>query len=94
MVRFDLVVASLHFDSISRNLKNYGDRWQSRSCEVVPPREAPSQKFPCQYIPLNETGETVTSLYSYGTQEELEEAVAQWLRATIGWLEKGLARAA
>lgn len=78
---------------------NYGDRWRSRSCEecaltrFVPPSEARSQKFPCQYIPLNEAGETVASLYSYGTQEELEEAVAQWLRATIAWLEKGLARA-
>jgi len=43
---------------------------------------------------LNEAGETVASLYRYGTQEELEEAVAQWLGATIAWLEKGLARAA
>jgi len=47
-----------------------------------------NKRAPCRYIPLNEQGETVSSLYRTGTQEELEEAVAGWLVATIDRLEE------
>jgi hypothetical protein len=45
-------------------------------------------KIACRYIPLNERGETIDSFYRSGTQEELESAVAQWLKTTIARLER------
>ena len=44
------------------------------------------QASPCQFIPLNEKGETVNSLQ--GDQERTEVAVKQWLRATIDRLRQ------
>jgi hypothetical protein len=52
------------------------------------PENAQSRKVPCRYIPLNENGETVDSVYRTGTQEELEAAVMQWLKSTIERLER------
>jgi len=52
------------------------------------PAECRSEVAPCQHIPLNDAGETVDSLYRTGTQEELEEALGSWLRATIKKLEE------
>jgi len=51
------------------------------------PLDLRRKKIPCRYIPLDEQGETVDSFYSSGTQEELERAVAQWLKTTIARLE-------
>jgi hypothetical protein len=55
--------------------------------QLVPP-ERRSEKFPCQHIPLNALGETLDSLYRYCDQQEVEETVRSWLRATIGQLEE------
>ncbi len=54
--------------------------------QLVPP-EARSTKIPCRHIPLTKEGETLDSIYRYGTQQEIEEAVGNWLRATIKSLE-------
>lgn len=54
---------------------------------LVPP-ELRSADLPCRHIPLNATGETLDSLYRYGTQCETEETVGEWLRATIERLEE------
>lgn len=51
------------------------------------PSECCSEPVPCHHIPLNEARETVDSLYRTGTQEELEEALGNWLTATIKSLE-------
>ena len=51
------------------------------------PEDLRSEKTPCRFIPLNEQGETIDSFYRTGTQEELEAAVAQWLKTTIDRLE-------
>ena len=48
-------------------------------------RKKPS---PCRYIPLNEIGETVDSLYRTGTQEQLEATVVAWLKDTIARLQQ------
>lgn len=56
------------------------------------PLDLRSRKIPCRYIPLSEQGETVDFFYSYGTQEELETAVARWLKTTIARLEGEEAR--
>lgn len=56
------------------------------------PSECCSQPVPCHHIRLNEAGETVDSLCRTGTQEELEEALRNWLTATITKLEEMPAR--
>jgi hypothetical protein len=53
------------------------------------PEDLRSEKIPCRYIPLSEHGETIDSFYRSGTQEELQAAVAQWLKTMIARLERG-----
>jgi hypothetical protein len=52
------------------------------------PNENREDKFACRHIPLGPSGETLDSLYRYGDQHEVEEAVSNWLRATISQLEE------
>lgn len=67
---------------------NYNRPGDPRPCsecvlfQLVPP-ECRKEKIPCRHIPLDEQGETIDSLHHWGTQEEIETAVAKWLRATI-----------
>jgi hypothetical protein len=55
--------------------------------QLVPP-EHRSEKIPCRHIPFNASGETLDSLYHYSDQNEIEETVEGWLRATIRRLEE------
>ena len=43
---------------------------------------------PCWHISLNESGETLDSLYRYDDETQIEETVSGWLRATINQLEE------
>jgi hypothetical protein len=52
------------------------------------PEELRDKSVPCEYIALNESGETIDSLYRTGTQEELETAIAHWLKTTVARLER------
>ena len=52
------------------------------------PEDRRDKKIPCRYIPLSENGETIDSFYRTGTQEEMEAAVARWLKSTITRLEQ------
>jgi len=52
------------------------------------PREFWDQKSPCRLIPLTDRGETVDFFNRYGTQMELEDALAGWLRKQIAELEQ------
>lgn len=38
---------------------------------------------PCRHIPLNHAGETLQSMYSTDTNEEIEAAIRKWLVSTI-----------
>jgi len=55
--------------------------------QLVPP-ECRSEKIPCRHIPFNTSGETLDSLHRYSNQQETEETVGGWLRATIQRLEE------
>jgi outer membrane murein-binding lipoprotein Lpp len=55
--------------------------------QLVPPARREEQ-IPCRFIPLDEVGTTVASLYNTATQDELEVEVRNWLRAAIARLEK------
>jgi hypothetical protein len=46
------------------------------------------EQAPCRHIRLNDEGETLDSLYRTATEEEVEAAVAKWLKAEIRVLEK------
>jgi hypothetical protein len=60
--------------------------------QLVPP-EHRSEKIPCRHIPFNVFGETLDSLYRYNNQQEIEETVGSWLKATIQRLEEERAAA-
>jgi hypothetical protein len=45
------------------------------------------EDIPCRFIPLTADGQTVEDLYRTGSQAELEEALASWLRAQIVRIE-------
>jgi hypothetical protein len=52
------------------------------------PEERRSAKIPCRHILFNAAGQTLDSLYAYGTQQEIEEALDGWLRTNIQQLEE------
>jgi hypothetical protein len=47
-----------------------------------------SESVPCRFIPLTQNGQTVENLYRTGSQAEMEEALATWLRAQIARIEQ------
>ncbi|MGB7846563.1 MAG: hypothetical protein WBL63_13175 [Candidatus Acidiferrum sp.] len=53
------------------------------------PKDRRESHFPCRHIQLTERGETVNSFYEWGTEEELETALREWLRQAIRELETG-----
>src|ERR1700730_2942492 len=74
---------------------NYDSRENPGPCtdcvlmQLVPP-ERRSEKIPCRHIPfdVSGSGETLDSLYRCSDQNEIEETVGSWLRATIRRLEE------
>lgn len=58
------------------------------------PGDLQSENSPCRFIPLNKAGQTIDYFYRYGTQLELEEAVAAWLRTQIARIEQQIATGA
>jgi hypothetical protein len=82
----------------SRTCMNYDCRENPGSCsdcvlmQLVPP-ESRCEKIPCRHIPFNASGETLDSLHRYSAQNEIEETVGGWLRATIQRLEEERAAA-
>jgi len=72
------------------NFNSKENRLPCSECVLMPlvPPEQRSQEIPCHHIPFNEFGETLYSLYRNNTQEEIEETVEEWLKATIERLEE------
>jgi hypothetical protein len=80
----------------SPSCPNLGDPARTHPCSECRlikfvPRELRSESSPRRFIPLNEQGETIDYFYRYGTQIELEEAFAGWLRGQIAQIEERLA---
>lgn len=77
---------------------NYKDRTRPHPCnecgliQFVPP-ELRGRDVPCRFIPLNQEGQTVDTLYRTGTQIEMEEALHSWLCQEISRIEEQRARA-
>jgi hypothetical protein len=78
-------------DSVScLNSGNPARTYPCSECQLMKfvPGELQSETSPCRFIPLNEKGETIDYFYRCGTQVELEEALAGWLRAQIARIEQ------
>jgi len=81
---------SIFQDSLS--CLNFGEPERVHPCseclliDFVPPGEREAE-VPCHHIQLNALGETVDSVNRYDNQQELEEKVKEWLRATIQRIE-------
>lgn len=71
---------------------NFGEPERVHPCseclliDFVPPQDREAE-IPCHHIPLNVKGETVDSVNRYDNQQELEEKLKEWLRATIRRIE-------
>ena len=71
---------------------NFNDPTRSHPCSKClllqfVPVERRTEELPCWFIPLTAMGETVKYYANCGTQLELEEALAAWLRDTIKSIE-------
>ncbi len=78
---------------------NFGDPAHTLPCSECllidfVPAELRDQVSPCRLIPLTSKGETADYYYRCGTQLELEEALAGWLREQINRIEEQRERAA
>src|ERR1017187_7121585 len=72
------------------NYETTGDRVPCSACALM--QLVPSNRrfatHPCWHISLNESGETLDSLYRHSDRSQIEEAVSSWLRAVIHQLEE------
>jgi len=71
---------------------NFLDSSRPHPCSECPltqlvPLEFRGQDVSCRFIPLNDEGRTIDSLYCTGTPEEMEEALRDWLRREISRIE-------
>jgi hypothetical protein len=77
---------------------NFDDAARPHPCaecplmEFVPPQFR-AESAPCRFIALTEAGETIDHFYQSGTQMELEEALACWLRKQIEQMTRQQANA-
>jgi hypothetical protein len=51
------------------------------------PEQDRERQAPCNHIRLNESGETIGTLYRSASQPEMEETFRAWLKTTIARLE-------
>ncbi len=71
---------------------NFCDPAHSQPCEsclleqFVPDGQK-NESVPCRFIPLTKDGKTIEDLYRTGSQSEMEEALAMWLRTQIQKIE-------
>lgn len=71
---------------------NFNDTTHSVACkdcslmQLVPLRHH-YRAVPCRYIPLTEAGETLDTLYRWGTMDDLNLIFRRWLVQTIAHLE-------
>ena len=82
----------------SPSCPNFSDRSRPHVCgecwliQFVP-LDMRDEQIPCRFIQLAPNGGTVDSLYRYGTIEEAEKALRQWLQERIDELEGDLSKA-
>ena len=75
---------------------NLGDPARTHPCSQCllmkfVPDELRKENSPCRFIPLNENRQTIDYFYRCGTQVEMEEALAGWLRGQITGIQQHFA---
>lgn len=73
---------------------NFSDASKPHPCnqcllEKFVPVARRNEDVPCRFVPITAEGQTIDDFYRTGTQIEMEEALAKWLRAQIQKLESG-----
>lgn len=72
---------------------NFCDPARPHACEsclleqFVPDQQR-TESIPCRFIPITQQGQTVDDFYRTGSQAEMEEALAKWLREQIARIER------
>jgi hypothetical protein len=71
---------------------NFHDTTHAVACRNCPlmqlvPLRHHTQAVPCRHIPLNDIGETLDTLYRWGTMDDLNLIFRRWLIHTIAQLE-------
>jgi len=51
------------------------------------PVDKHGEKVPCRHIPITSGGDTLLQMYRGGTEQEIEEALSNWLQKEIAKLE-------
>lgn len=72
---------------------NFCDPARPHSCqncllEQFVPAGQQAESIPCRFIPITPDGRTVDDFYRTGSQVEMEDALAKWLRAQIEKIER------
>jgi len=72
---------------------NFCDPSHTHPCETClldqfVPEGQRKENTPCRFICVGKDGRTIEDLYRTGSQTELEEALASWLRAQIARIER------
>ena len=82
----------------SPSCPNYAATTKTQSCvdcfliDFVPP-EKRGEAVPCHHIPLNDCGDTVSSLGGPADDVKVQRAMRGWVRKTIEAMEKAKAEA-
>jgi hypothetical protein len=71
---------------------NYGDPLRAHACRECllhqfVPQDKRTEEFPCHYIPLSASGETIAELIAKKDPNRMVFSLKQWLRTTIANLE-------
>jgi hypothetical protein len=72
---------------------NYDTKQQPEPCQAcvlmdLVPMSERKQAIPCRHIPLTMAGDTLETLYRWGSQNEIEDVYGKWLRTTIHRIEE------
>lgn len=72
---------------------NFCDPARPHSCqncllEQFVPAGQQAESIPCRFIPITADGRTVEDFYRTGSQVEMEQALANWLRTQIARIER------
>ena len=83
--------AQLFFED-SPSCMNYDSKENPTPCTECAlmqfvPLDKRVEKIPCRHIPITREGETLHDLYRGATQQEMEDAMADWQRVTIARVE-------
>lgn len=70
---------------------NFADEVRTHPCSACVlmnyvPEDEKNTLIPCHHIPLNERGETISSLFDPVDEHKAQEAVGQWLRSELAKL--------